>query len=227
MGLFQRIGDIISANLNDMTDAFEDPEKRLKQAIREMEQCIADAQQETAKVLANAKLISAELAKNERLAGEWQKRAEQAVAAGDDNLARRALSRKQEHAKLIVALEEQVMAANDASQTLRHQLGGMQSKLAEAKRNLAALAAHRRSAEFTNRVQASEAAFHAVATGADAFGKFERMREKVERAEAEAGALAELRGMELPLTRAGSSLGSTADDVIDAELSELKRRLVG
>ena len=36
MGLFQRFGDIVSANLNDMVDRFEDPEKMLKQAVREM-----------------------------------------------------------------------------------------------------------------------------------------------------------------------------------------------
>src|SRR5258708_35669080 len=97
MGLFQRISDIISANLNDMTEGFEDPEKMLKQAIREMEQTIADATKETAKVLANEKIISKELVNNERQSDEWQKKAEQAVAAGDDNLARKTLSRKQEH----------------------------------------------------------------------------------------------------------------------------------
>ncbi len=36
MRLFKRIGDIISANLNDLTDHFEDPEAMLRQAIREM-----------------------------------------------------------------------------------------------------------------------------------------------------------------------------------------------
>jgi phage shock protein A len=118
MGLFQRISDIISANLNDLTEGFEDPERMLKQAIREMEQTIADSTQETAKVLANEKLLSKELANNERQADEWQKKAEQAVGAGDDNLARKALSRKQEHQKLVTALQDQVTAAQDASSTL-------------------------------------------------------------------------------------------------------------
>ncbi|HEY2251738.1 MAG TPA: PspA/IM30 family protein [Planctomycetaceae bacterium] len=227
MGLFRRIGDIISANLNEMTDAFEAPEIMLKQAIREMEQYIADAIQETAKVLANAKLLSKELAVNERQAGEWQKRAEQAVAAGDDNLACKALARRLEHKKLVIALGEQVTAAADASRTLKHQLGGMQSKLAEAKRTLAALAARQRAADFTKKVQTSDAAFQAVAAGGNAFAKFERMREKVERAEAEADALAELRGTQLPPARECSSLGPAVDDEIAAELSELKRRMVG
>ena len=31
MGIFKRIGDIISANLNELAEQYEDPEKMLKQ----------------------------------------------------------------------------------------------------------------------------------------------------------------------------------------------------
>src|SRR5260370_10245315 len=84
MGLFQRISDIITANLNEMTASFEDPEKMLKQAIREMEQSIGEATQETAKVLANEKRMARELANNQREAGEWQRKAAQAGPPADD-----------------------------------------------------------------------------------------------------------------------------------------------
>jgi hypothetical protein len=56
MGLFGRISDIISANLNEMIDRFEDPEKMLKQAIREMEDAIGGARRETARAMAAEKL---------------------------------------------------------------------------------------------------------------------------------------------------------------------------
>ena len=108
MGLFQRISDIISANLNEMTESMEDPETMLKQAIREMEQSISDATHETAKVLANEKLMAKELANNEQQAHDWQRKAEKAVDAGDDGLARKALTRKQEHQKLVTALRDQL-----------------------------------------------------------------------------------------------------------------------
>jgi len=227
MGMFRRISDIISANLNEMTEGFEDPEKMLKQAIREMEQSIADATQETAKVLANEKLISKELANNERQAADWQKKAEQAVAAGDDDLARKALSRKQEHQKLVTALQDQVTAARDASRTLKHQLEGMQAKLAEAKRNLATLSARQRAADFKKKMHTNEVAVETGAATDDAFAKFERMREKVERAEAEAEALAELRGIKSSASDDSHSLSSSADDEIDAELAALKRKTNG
>jgi phage shock protein A len=227
MGLFQRISDIISANLNEMTEGFEDPERMLKQAIREMEQSIADATQETAKVLANEKLISRELANNEHQASEWKKKAEQAVAAGDDGLARKALSRKQEHQKLVTALQDQVTAAQDASRTLKHQLEGMQAKLAEAKRNLATLSARQRAADFKKKMHTNDIAAETGAATDDAFAKFDRMREKVERAEAEAEALAELRGMKAAAVDDASELSSPGDDDIDAELEAMKKKKKG
>ena len=56
MGLFKRINDIISANLNEMIEGFENPETMLKQAIREMESSIAQVKQETARAMASEKL---------------------------------------------------------------------------------------------------------------------------------------------------------------------------
>jgi phage shock protein A len=224
MGLFQRISDIISANLNEMTDSFEDPERMLKQAIREMEQTIADATQETAKVLANEKLLARELANNERHSDDWQHKAEQAVGAGDDNLARKALSRKQEHQKLVTALQDQQTAAQDACRTLKHQLDGMQAKLAEAKRNLATLSARQRAADFKKKMNTNEIAFDTGAASDDAFAKFDRMREKVERAEAEAEALAELREVKSAADGDCSTSRSSSDVEVDAELEALKRK---
>src|SRR5436190_74324 len=96
MGIFKKINDIISANLNDLTDSWENPEQMLRQAIREMEESIGAATRETARALANEKLLGKELEKNRSQARRWEERAEQAVSAGDDELARKALKRKKE-----------------------------------------------------------------------------------------------------------------------------------
>jgi phage shock protein A len=223
MGLFQRIGDIITANLNEMTASFEDPEKMLKQAIREMEQSIGEATQETAKVLANEKRMARELANNQRDAADWQRKAEHAVAAGDDGLARKALSRKQEHQKLVTALHDQLTAAEDASRTLKHQLEGMQAKLAEAKRSLATLSARNRAAEFKKKVHVSAMAAEASLTSDNAFAKFDRLREKVEQAEAEADALAELRSC-ASVADDFSTSSDAASAEIEDELAALKQK---
>lgn len=222
MGIFKRLSDIITANLNEMTEGLEDPEVMLRQAVREMETSIADATRETAKVLADEKLLVKEFSSNRQQAIEWQRKAEQAVDAGDDNLARKALTRKNEHQKLVTALDDQLKQAQEATRTLKHQLEGMQAKLAEAKRNLSTLVARKKAAEFRKKVNTSSLDADTLLQGDDAFNKFERLKEKVERAEAEAEALSELRRGSISAD--DSSPSSEQEDSIDMELAELKRK---
>jgi phage shock protein A len=223
MGLFKRISDIISANLGELADQYEDPEKMLKQAIREMEESIEKATQETAKTLASEKRLAKELAHNDSEARQWKTRAEKAVESGDDELARKALSRKKEHEKLSMALQDQLKAVQDASGTLRRQLDGMKAKMAEAKRNLATLTARQKAADVRKKAYLSADETKDVALDDEAFKKFDRLREKVEMAEAEAEALAELRGVDFGESSSTDSSTSPSSDVED-ELAELKRR---
>jgi phage shock protein A len=222
MGIFKRISDIVSANLNELAEGYEDPEVMLKQAVREMEESIADATQQTAKAMANEKTLTRELGRNREQADQWKERAERAVEAGDDELARKALSRKKEHEKLVAALEDQLETARDASQTLRRQLDGMKAKVAEAKRNLTTLSARKRAADFRKRMESTTAG---ISTEVDdnAFAKFERLKNRVEQAEAEAEALSELRGGAVA-SAADEDEVSSDTDVAD-ELAELKRKL--
>jgi phage shock protein A len=194
MGLFKRINDIITANISEMIEHHEDPEKLMKQAIREMEESIRSAETETVKVLANEKILKKELSNNTAEARRWQTEAERAVDVGDDEKARKALWRQHEHEKIVQALQDQFVSAEQASQTLKHQLDGMNAKLSEAKRNLTTLSARRQAAEVRKKAMNTMASAESLALGDGAFEKFERMKEKVERAEAEAEALAELRG---------------------------------
>ncbi|HEX3654784.1 MAG TPA: PspA/IM30 family protein [Pirellulales bacterium] len=221
MGLFKRMSDIISANLNDMAESYEDPEKMLKQAVYEMESSIDEARRNVARSMASEKMLAKELAENERQTSQWQSRAEAAVASGDDQLARKALSRKQEFEKLVAALTDQSAAATEASTTLRRQLDGMQAKLADARRRLGTLTARKKAADVRAKV--------ALGTidpqlNADAFAKFDRMREKVEMAEAEADALRELAG-DNGHRHASAVEVNDVDLEVDAELRELKLKL--
>jgi phage shock protein A len=223
MGVFKRISDIISANLNDLTEGFEDPERMLKQAVREMEETIAEVTNQTAKAMANETTLSRELERNQVQQRQWQDRAEKAVAEGNDDLARKAIARKNEHEKLVAALKDQLESAREASGSLRCQLAGMKAKLAEGKRNLATLSARQRAADFRRKME-TQATCAVSDVDDSAFAKFDRMKARVEQAEAEAAAMAELRGMEA---------GGTAEDIeapeeetdVSAELAELKRKL--
>jgi len=224
MGLFKRISDIISANLNDLTEQFEDPEKMLKQAIREMEESIEEVTQQVVKAMAQEKLLARELERNQQQAEQWQARAQKAIEAGDDDLARKALVRKNEHEKLVSALEDQLKLAREANKSLTHQLEGMRAKLAEAKRSLATLVARQQAADFRRRMEREPAAF-STEVDTDAFAKFERLKSKVEQTEAEAEAMAELRHRDSGTTpHEMPEVGDEGFDVAD-QLAALKKKL--
>jgi phage shock protein A len=214
MGLFKRLQDIITANLGDAVEGSDNPEPLLRQAIVEMDAAIREAKQETARAMAAEKLAANELADSERQSRDWQSQAEKAVRGGDDALARKALSRKQEHDKVSAALRDQTAAAAEASRTLRHQLEAMQAKLAEAKRRIGTLSARQSAAAA--RMKSADVNFET-----EAFAKFDRISGKIARVEAEAEAMRELETGGRPNPEAASA--GNGDD-IEAELAELKKK---
>jgi phage shock protein A len=211
MGLFQRISDIISANLHEMVERFEDPQAMLKQAIREMEQAIALSLDKAVEVIASEKLLARQAVENRQAIQRWQAAAHQAVAANDDTSARRALARKAEHYKLLAALEAEQQAAEQTANRLRRQIAAMRAKLAEARRRLATLSARQHMAATRRRLSGD-----CLASDDAGFARFERRACRVDQAEAEADAYEELCG----------SWDASADEEesleIERELAELK-----
>jgi len=217
MTLFRRINDILTANLNDLVDRFEDPEKMLRQAVRELDDALAVSTSAAARSIATQKLLSKEIDSQRDLAALWQRRAAAAVAAGDDDQARRALSRRREHERLAGPLEEQRAAAEKTATRLRRQIDAIKVKRADAGRMLVAQAAR----QCAVRAYQNLHAFSCGAASNAIFHRFERLRQRVELAEAEAEALLELAAEEEndPLTVCGE------EDLaaIEAELSRLKQ----
>lgn len=220
MGIFRRAGDIVAANLNDLIDRFEEPEKMLRQAVREMDGAIESALTAAARSLAAEKLLARELTQHERRSAEWQDRAVAAVAGGEDELARRALLRRREHDGLVEALREQQTAAAGSNARLRRQLDALRAKRAEAHRKLATLSARHAVARARRQLQTAGVA----AAESSAFSRFERLREKVELVEAEADALVELCGAAPSAERFDSESVQLAD-FVEAELGQLKKSI--
>lgn len=219
MRVFSRVRDILSANINDLVEGMEEPEKMLRQAVRDMEATIGGAKENVARLMAGRQMITRELDKNREQVTLWTGRAERAVADCNDQLARKGIARKQEHLKLVTALEDELVDTETAIKRLRQQLGAMQVKLAEAKRRLITLSARKCAADLHSRVNA----LPTDTPGSSAFAKFDRLRDRVEMAEAQADAMCELdceNGAE-----AGFALETGGDLEVEAELSELKKRI--
>ena len=170
--------------------------------------------------MAAEKLAARDLADAERRAEEWGRHAEQAVRAGDDALARQALTRKQEQDRTAAALRDQAAATADASGAMRRQLEAMQAKLSEANRRLGTIVARNKAAAVRAKIRAAEGE---VMANTEAFDAFERLRKKVERAEAESEALREL--SQDAGRRGEAAAPAAAAGAVEAELADLKKNL--
>lgn len=223
MSIFKQIQDIISANLNDMIENLENPEQMLRQAIREMEDAIHRVKPDVAGAMANERTIGKELAANESQSQIWQNRAVAALEAGDEQLARKALGRKLEYEKVVAALTDQVAAAKKASQMLKRQLDAMEAKLSDAQRRLCTLIARSRAADI--RCQMAKFDTRAHLDEENAFAKFDRLKRKVERAEAEAEAMAELARSREGADDVVASYDEGVQLDVERELAMLKQRV--
>jgi phage shock protein A len=189
MGIFQRTGDMISASLNDLLEQFEHPEKMLRQALRDMEHSVTTVSAAVARSIAAERLLAREQERHKIQAAYWADKAAAAVAAGNDDSARRALAHKLEHDRLARSLDRQLAEARASNQELRSQVEALREKHLSARRQLSALLARQAAADARRR-------FHSSIPGTQSalasLTRFDHFREKIELAEAEAVALAEL-----------------------------------
>ena len=97
MSIFDRLSRLLRANVNDMISKAEDPAKIIDQALRDMRSAYADARNEVAGAMAQAAKLEREAGTNSKLAAEYEKKAEEALRGGSEDLAREALRRAQNH----------------------------------------------------------------------------------------------------------------------------------
>lgn len=187
MAIFKRLADILRANINAMLEKAEDPEKMLKLIIADMEEALRKATVATAQAIANERRLKAQYEKAKTLAEEWQRRAEEALKAGNEELALKAVEKKVEYENLAAGYEKAYQEAHEVSERLRRELDTLKAKLEEARTRYTTLIARKRAADVQK-----EFAKYTGSFGGDVFGKFDKMEEKILREEEEAEALVEL-----------------------------------
>lgn len=188
MGIFARLAQLIKSNLNDLISKSEDPEKMLNQIVIDMNNQLAEATKQVAVAIADEKRLAKQTEQEASNVAEWKRRAEMAVRAGNDELAREALARRREHEQLRAAYETQWQKQKQAVDQLKKALRMLNSKIEEAKRKKNLLIAQKQRAE-------AQKAIHEALGGlrdSSAFETFDRMAERIQRMEAEAEASAEL-----------------------------------
>ena len=220
--LFKRISDVIAANLNDLVDRVEDPERMIKQLIREMEENIASAREGVIDAVASEKQLAKELEHQRRQAEDWQQRARRAMEAGNETLAREALLRRKEHDGIVANLEASWQSARRSSERLKTQLRALEAKLEEARLKKGSLVARQRAAQAREQMDQVNDRFQ---TGLNLNQSFGRMADKVGEMEARMEAREELYGDYSPIER--EFLKLETDSELEAELAALRKQVQG
>src|SRR5215470_7567189 len=129
MALLERVSTLIRANLNDMIDRAEDPEKMIKQVILDMQNQLLQVKTQVAIAIADQHLLEKKQKENEEKTSEWMRKAELAVERKkDDELARAALERSMSYKQMAENFNQQVANQKTAFYKLEQKLAEAQSK---------------------------------------------------------------------------------------------------
>lgn len=219
MGIFDRISRVVRANVNDMIDKSEDPEKVLEQSLREMGDDLIRMRQAVAQAIAAQKRTEQQYQKNFSDANMWQQRAQLALSKGEESLAREALVRKKTHADTAATLKTQLDGQMGQMEGLRRNLTALESKISEAKTKKDMLKARMSAAKANQQIQGTLTSLNTNS----AMAAFERMEDKVLQMEAVSDSTGELAGMGGDSKWAALEGGSEVED----ELAMMKAQLSG
>lgn len=207
---------MVRANLNDLIDRAENPEKMIKQVMLDMDNQLMQVKTQVAIAIADEHLLLKKQKENEEKAAEWKRKAELAVDKKQDDLARVAIERGMTCRAMSEGFAQQVADQKAQVETLKSALHKLEQKLQEAQsKSDLMMAQHRRSRALG---KASDARM--AVGGGSAVATFDRMKSKVNRSEAVSQAKSEMADANVEERLA--ALGK--EDEIEKLLGELKAR---
>ena len=177
MALLDRVTTLIKANLNDLVDKAEEPEKLLKQLLLDMQNQYMQVKTQVAIAIADQHLLGKKQMENQDLQKEWLRKAELAVQKNEEGLARTAIERSLTYETASKNFAEQLEDQTHTVQVLRDALHRLEQKMTETKSKTELLIAQHRRAKLHQRSGGGLAEMQQDAA-------FDRARLKVAEAEA-------------------------------------------
>ncbi len=217
MSIFSRIRDLLSANVNSMLDNAEDPEKMADEYLRQLTNELYTAKTNVASAMADANKLNSREVQFETEAEGWNNKAESALRAGDEQLAKAALARKVQSAKLAIEYKTQSDAQDSQVEQLHAALIQLETRIAETKAKRDLIVAKKNRAQTQETIQRTARGM----SNMGALDKLDRLEEKVDDRLGKAEAMAQLEGDSLE----AKFKNLERDTEVDAELLELKRKL--
>jgi phage shock protein A len=180
MALLERVSTLIRANLNDLIDKAEDPEKMIKQVILDMQNQLMQVKTQVAIAIADQHVLEKKQKDNAEKEAEWIRKAELAVDKKQDDLARAALERSMSYKQMTESFDSLMADQKTEVDNLKSALHRLEQKLAEAQSKSDMLIAKHRRARALAKASDAQMAIGDRSKSA----VFDRMQSKVLHAEA-------------------------------------------
>ncbi len=222
MGILTRIFNLFRATTSDLLDKAEDPEKMIKQMISDLEAQKKKAKEQMTEALALQKRLERDTEKEHQEAEKWEQKAILAVQNEKDDLAKEALTRKNEHLRRALDFEKQLEMHQNNADSLKESYQTMEDKIDEIKRKQGLLSVKQKQAEAQEKIYKT---IEGLGDTSGIMDTIERAEEKVENLQARAEAYQEI-SMESDqesLEKKFKELEHESPDM-EMELLELKKR---
>lgn len=158
MPLLERIGTLLRANLNDLVERAEDPEKLCRQLVLDMENQLMQVKTQVAMAIADQHLLSKKHKEHTDAVAEWRHKAEVAVEKQKDDLARMALEKSLTSEQMAAGFAQQIEDQAAETELLRNAYSRLERKLAETRSACEMLVARSRRAKATGKANATRGA---------------------------------------------------------------------
>ena len=219
MGIFTRFSDIVNSNINAILDKAEDPEKIVRLMIQEMEDTLVEVRSAAARSIADKKDLNRKLESLDSEIRDWDDKAELAMRKGREDLAKAALVEKSRVQAGVDVLKADYVAVDEGLAKLNEDIARLEAKLADAKARQKALLARHKTA---NSRLAARQKIHDYKID-DAMVRFEQYTRRIDDVEGRIEAY----DLGLPKDLGHEFASLEAEEAVEKELDELKRRVAG
>jgi len=216
MALFNRLSDLIQANVHALLDKAEDPNKMVAQLVREIDDAVADARAVAAKLISEKKHLQRQIEQAQARAENWSTDAEKALKHEREDLARAALSAKQKELAAMESLQKDLPQLDSQLQQLDEDMVALSAKAEQARARQRQLEQRHAVADSRQQIRTN-----LQQNLAEVSARYERFEAKVEAIEAQVEAY-DL-GKSTDLKQQINALQHQAS--VDAELEALRKRV--
>jgi len=221
MSIFRRLLLIGRSYVNYVIGKAEDPEKMLTQMLIDMEEQLMNAKRQVAIAISDEKKLLTQYLNSKKKMNVWKEKAEVAVQANRDDLARKALERYATYKQESINLENHWKIQKNAVEKLKHALNSLTTKINDAKIRKNLLIARAKQASATQSISAT---MSNIAGKKSTMKALNSMEDKISMMEAEANA-ATVMADEIEHDELSAQFEQLEVNSTDNELSEIKRRL--